>query len=83
METVITPKRRKVIDIPENVFKYLSIKAAANGMNLKKYIENLIAKDVEDIDDSTTYEQLKKSDPAGLSAASEKEQQEFRKWLNI
>ena len=31
MEATIMPKKRKVIDIPENVFKYLSIKAAANG----------------------------------------------------
>ena len=52
------PKKRKVIDIPENVFKYLSIKAAANGMNLKKYIENLIAKDVEDID-AVSYTHLR------------------------
>lgn len=77
------PKKRKVIDIPENVFKYLSIKAAANGMNLKKYIENLIAKDVEDIDDSATYQQLIKTDSEGLSPASEEEQQQFRKWLGI
>ncbi len=77
------PKKRKVIDIPENVFKYLSIKAAANGMNLKKYIENLIAKDVEDIDDSATYQQLIKTDSEGLSPASEEEQEQFRKWLGI
>lgn len=39
--------------------------------------------DVEAIDDSTTYEELKKSDPDGLSPANEEEQQEFRKWLDI
>lgn len=81
MEAAIIPKKRKVIDIPEDIFKYLSIKAAANGMNLKRYIENLIAKDVEDIDDSATYRQLIKNDPEGLSPASEEEQQAFRKWL--
>ena len=52
-------------------------------MNLKKYIENLIAKDVEDIDDSATYQQLIKTDPEGLSPASEEEQEQFRKWLGI
>ena len=83
MEATIMPKKRKVIDIPENVFKYLSIKAAANVMNLKKYIENLIAKDVEDIDDSATYQQLIKTNPEGLSPASEEEQEQFRKWLGI
>lgn len=81
MEATIIPKKRKVIDIPEDTFKYLSIKAAANGMNLKRYIENLIAKDVEDIHDSATYRQLIKNDPEGLSSASEEEQQAFRKWL--
>lgn len=83
MEAIMTPKKRKVIDIPEDVFKYLSIKAATRGTNLKKYIESLLAKDVEDIDDSETYRQLLKSDPDGLLPASKEEQKEFRQWLNI
>jgi predicted HicB family RNase H-like nuclease len=31
-----------LIDIPEDVFRTLSIKAAAMGINLKKYIEQLL-----------------------------------------
>lgn len=77
------PKKRKVIDIPEDVFRYLSVKAAAKGTNLKQYIENLLAKDVEDIDDSETYRKLLKSESDGAFPASEEEQKEFRKWLSL
>ncbi len=79
MEATMMPKKRKVIDIPEDVFKYLSIKAASNGTNLKKYIEMLLAKDVEDIDDSETYKYLCKSRPEGQVLLTDKEQTEFEK----
>lgn len=81
MEFKAMPKKRKVIDIPEDVFRYLSVKAAAKGTNLKQYIENLLAKDVEDIDDSETYRKLLQSESDGTFPASEEEQKEFRKWL--
>lgn len=42
-------KKRNVFDIPDNIFRCLSIKAAAKGMNLKDYIEGLLEKDVEDM----------------------------------
>ena len=38
---------------------------------------------MEDIDDSATYQQLIKTNPEGLSPASEEEQEQFRKWLGI
>ena len=38
MELAVKTRRRKVIDIPEDVFRYLSIKAVAQGTNLKRYI---------------------------------------------
>ena len=34
--------RRKIIDIREDVYRFLSIKAAASGTNLKNYIETLL-----------------------------------------
>lgn len=83
MEFTAMPKKRKVIDIPEDVFRYLSVKAAAKGTNLKQYIENLLAKDVEDIDDSETYRKLLLSESDGAFPASEEEQKEFRKWLSL
>ena len=63
METTLT--RKKLIDIPENVFRNLSIKAAANGTNLKKYIENLLVKDATDIDDNKIYAYLSNTIPEG------------------
>lgn len=85
METSIKNKR-KVIDIPEDIFRYLSIKAAASGTNLKKYIEGLLAKDVEDLedmDDSETYAYLSKTRPEGHIMVDDKEQQEFEEWLGL
>jgi hypothetical protein len=79
METVAKITKRKVIDIPEDIFRYLSIKAAASGTNLKRYIEELLVKDVEDMDDSETYVYLSKIRPEGYIMLSEEEQKAFEK----
>ena len=50
--------RRKIIDIREDVYRFLSIKAAASGTNLKNYIESLLEKEVEDMDEAATYQYL-------------------------
>ena len=85
METIVT--KRKVIDIPEDVFKCLSVKAAAQSTNLKRYIENLLVKDAEEMlasmDDDKAYKWLSENDPEGLGPASTEEQMKFRKWLGI
>ena len=87
MDAVIKNTKRKVIDIPEDVFRRLSIKAAAQGTNLKRYIEGLLAKDVEDavanMADSEAYRWLSTHDPDGLVPAGKEEQDEFRKWLAV
>lgn len=87
MELAVKTSRRKVIDIPEDIFRYLSIKAVAQGTNLKRYIENLLAKDVEDMvaamNDNEAYAWLLKNEPDGLIAVSEKEQEEFEQKLGI
>lgn len=75
--------RRKNIDIPEDTFRHLSVKAAAQGTNLKKYIENLLAKDVEDIEDSELYRYLKQTKPEGKLTISDKEANEFENWLGV
>ena len=87
MDTAIKLTKRKVIDIPEDVFRFLSVKAAMQGTNLKRYIESLLAKDVEDMvagmDDNETYRWLSKYEPDGHVKVEEKEKQDFENWLGI
>lgn len=84
--TSLTNKKRKIIDIPNDVFRFLSIKAAAQGTNLKNYIENLLKKDMEDtvahMNDEEAYRWLSAHEPDGLQPASPKEQEAFRKFLS-
>jgi hypothetical protein len=77
------PVRRKNIDIPEDTFRFLSVKAAAQGTNLKKYIESLLERSVEDLEDSELYAYLNKTDPAGKIMLSKAEQDEFEKWVGV
>ena len=81
MDTTIKLTKRKVIDIPEDIFRFLSVKAAMQGTNLKRYIESLLAKDVEDMiagmDDSEAYRWLSKHEPDGHVKVGEKEKQDF------
>ena len=83
MDTTISTTRRKIIDIPEDVFRYLSIKSASNGTNLKRYIENLLKKDVEDMDDNAAYAYLSKEKPDGHIMVGKEEKKDFEKWLNV
>ena len=56
MNTISTsssqPSHRKLIDIPEDVFRALSIKATAMGLNLKKYIEQLLMDEANEMEDA-------------------------------
>lgn len=83
MSTATMRTKRKNIDIREDVFRLLSIKAAAAGTNLKNYIEKLLEKEVEDMDDAELYKYLCKTKPEGEIALSEKEAEEFEKWLGV
>ena len=87
MDTAIKFTKRKMIDIPEDIFRFLSMKASMQGVNLKSYIENLLAKDVEDMvagmDDDEAYRWLSKHKPEGHVKAGEGEKQDFEKWLGI
>ena len=87
MDTAIKLTKRKVIDIPEDIFRFLSVKAAMQGTNLKRYIESLLAKDVEDMvagmDDGEAYRWLSKHEPDGHVKVGEKEKQDFENWLGI
>lgn len=85
MNTAIKITKRKVIDIPEDIFRYLSVKAAMQGTNLKKYIEGLLAKDVEDMvagmNDNEAYQWLSRNEPDGHVRVGEKEKRDFENWL--
>lgn len=61
--TTSRSSHRKLIDIPEDVFRALSIKAAAMGLNLKKYIEQLLVEEANEPDDATLYQYLSETRP--------------------
>ena len=67
MNTISTsssqPSHRKLIDIPEDVFRALSIKATAMGLNLKKYIEQLLMDEANEMEDAELYRYLASTRP--------------------
>lgn len=71
------PSHRKLIDIPEDVFRSLSIKAAAMGINLKKYIEQLLIEEAKEMEDAELYRYLVATRPDGQVMVSEKEKDNF------
>ncbi len=83
MSTTAIHKRRKNIDIREDVYRFLSIKAAASGTNLKSYIEALLEKEVEDMDEAATYQYLCNVRPDGDVELSDEETKDFENWLGI
>lgn len=76
-----TTSKRKLIDLPEDTFRNLSIMAAAEGKSLKAYIESLLISEAKTMSDEDIYNQLVKSAPDGKEIASAEEQQAFEKWL--
>ncbi len=83
METSVkTPTRRKLIDIPENVFQTLNLKATAMGTNLKKYIEDLLIRESEDMEDAEVYKYLVATRPEGKAMLNAEEKKDFESWLN-
>lgn len=77
--TTVTPRstRRKLIDIPEDVFRTLNLKAAALGINLKKYIEQLLVEEANEMDDAEIYRYLVSSRPQGKVMVNEQEKDDF------
>ena len=83
MNTAALRTKRKNIDIREDVYRFLSIKAAASGTNLKSYIESLLEKEVEDMDEAATYQYLCNVRPDGDVELSEEETKDFENWLGL
>ena len=83
MNNAAVPTKRKNIDIREDVYRCLSIKAAASGTNLKNYIEALLEKEVEDMNEAATYQYLCTVRPDGDVELSEEETKDFENWLGL
>ena len=76
-------KRRKVIDIPEQTFRTLSVRAAASGTNLKAFIEKMLVDYAENTDDSHLYSYLCEKRPEGTEMLDEREAKSFEDWLGV
>lgn len=74
--------RRKLIDIPEDVFQTLNLKATAMGTNLKKFIEDILVRESEDMDDAEVYKYLVATRPEGKVMLNAEEKKDFEDWLN-
>lgn len=84
METSIVskmPSRRKLIDIPDDVFRTLTVKAATMGLNLKNYIEQLLVREANEMDDADIYRYLVSTRPDGKVMLDAREKEDFEKWL--
>lgn len=68
---------RKIIDIPEDVFSILSMKASAMGMNLKKYIEHLLIQESEEMEDAEIYKHLIATRREGKIMLNQQEKEDF------
>ncbi|MCI9172893.1 hypothetical protein [uncultured Duncaniella sp.] len=71
------PSHRKLIDIPEDVFRALTLKAAAMGINLKKYIEQLLIEEANGMEDAELYHYLISTRPEGQVMVNESEKDDF------
>ncbi|MDR1973044.1 MAG: hypothetical protein LBQ31_00015 [Bacteroidales bacterium] len=83
MEIQVLEKKRKNIDIPLDTFRSLSIKAAAEGKNLKLFIENLLISEAKAISDEELYKYLSETKTDGDVYLNETEQKNFENWLGI
>ena len=81
--SVSNVSHRKLIDIPEDVFRTLNIKAAAMGTSLKKLIEDILTREAEDMDDVEVYKYLVATRPEGKVMLSETEQEEFERRMGL
>ena len=83
MNNTAVHTRRKNIDIREDVYRFLSIKAAASGTNLKNYIESILEKEVEDMNEAATYQDLCNVRPDGDVELTDEEAKDFENWLGV
>ncbi len=81
--SVSNASHRKLIDIPEDVFRTLTLKAATMGTSLKKLIEEILIREAENMDDAEIYKYLVATRPEGKVMLSETEQEEFERKMGL
>jgi hypothetical protein len=75
-------KRRKNIDLPEDTFRALSVLAAANGKNLKVFIESLLNDEARMLTEEVIYLEFLKN-PESQEMVSAEEKASFEEWLAL
>jgi hypothetical protein len=80
---LLTKSKRKNIDIRPKTFQTLSIKAAEQGTNLKKYIESLLDSKAEEEEDLLLYNAHVKDNPECWEFLNDMEQAAFEKEIGL
>ncbi len=75
-------KKRKIIDLTDDSFRSLSVLAAANGKNLKAYIESILDYEASMLAEEEVYFNLLKH-PDSQTPVSAEEKESFEKWLGV
>lgn len=70
-------KRKKRLDLPEDVITVLSIQAAKEGKSAKAFMESLLISAANDLEDVATYTRLSKDQPEGHMMVNEAVQKAF------
>lgn len=83
MDVVIPTSKRKVIDLKDDTFRLLSVMAAQQGTNLKRFIENLLDRAAEEYDDAAIYRLLSEKRPEGKIKLNSQEKKDFENWLGL
>lgn len=78
----ISNKKRKNIDLTDDTFRSLSIMAAADGKNLKAYIETVLDNEANKLREEAVYMKLL-NDPETQEKVSQEEKDDFEKWLGV
>jgi hypothetical protein len=80
------PTKRKLIDLTEDTIRTLSVKAALEGTNVKKLIENMLLSEairIEEEAEYAMYVHLLQSDPNGKVYLSQEESLNLEKRLGL
>ncbi len=72
-----TGKTKKLIELPNDICRRLSLQAAAMGTSVKRLIENMVINSIEDSDDDALYSYLLETRPEGSVMLSDHEQAEL------
>ena len=74
--------KKKIIDLKDDTFRALSILAAANGKNLKAYIESILDDEASVLEEEMIYKTLLK-DPDSQETISDEKKERFENWLGL